>query len=89
MYKTSVVSSLSVAILEEVGWGGCVEGGKFYFLLFSSWTLPLVLLQHPTRSQPVGQYSKGHSPPCQSPAVTETPHTFSDHYDTLSSSCPQ
>lgn len=31
----------------------------------------LVLLQHPARSQPVGQYSKGHAPPCQSPAVTE------------------
>lgn len=30
-----------------------------------------MLLQHPTRSQPVGQYSKGHAPPCQSPAVTE------------------
>lgn len=34
----------------------------------------LVLLQHPATSQPVGQYSKGHAPPCQSPAVTE-PHT--------------
>lgn len=31
----------------------------------------LVLLLHPTKSQPVGQYSKGHAPPCQSPAVTE------------------
>lgn len=31
----------------------------------------VVLMQHPTKSQPVGQYSKGHAPPCQSPAVTE------------------
>lgn len=28
-------------------------------------------MQHPTRSQTVGQYSKGHAPPYQSPAVTE------------------
>lgn len=34
----------------------------------------LLLMQHPTKRQPVGQYSKGHAPPCQSPAVTE-PHT--------------
>lgn len=31
----------------------------------------LVLLQHPTGNQPIGQYSKGHVPSCQSPAVTE------------------
>lgn len=35
------------------------------------WKLFLLLVQHPTRSQPVGQYSKGHAPPYQSPAATE------------------
>lgn len=40
----------------------------------SWWMLFVVLLQHPTKSQPVGQYSKGHPPPRQSPAVTEHQH---------------
>lgn len=47
---------------------GCTEKK---LSIISFWNLFLVLVQHPTRSQPVGQYSKGHAPPYQSPAVTE------------------
>lgn len=40
----------------------------------SSWMFFLVLVEHPTKSEPVGQYSKGHATPCQFPAVTEHQH---------------
>lgn len=40
----------------------------------SCWMLFVVLLQHPTKTQPVGQYSKGHAPPRQSPAAAEHQH---------------